>query len=159
MQGRNEDVFSRSSPQSEKYVHFNQRPLDIAGFIHVHLTVGKQELKRARISVTAKDRSQVGRDWLAARIYQFTPFNQIAASESFSMTGKKLVNAVNSSAILDIEWSEVKKAFQHLFRGQGRIKDHAVRLEFKEDVNLRQKKDDVFPFIWKMRLKKKYGVV
>ena len=58
------NFFVRPLWQSEINVDFNQQPLDIAGFNHVHLKVGKQELRRARIFVAAKGRLLVGSDWL-----------------------------------------------------------------------------------------------
>ena len=42
-------LFVRPLRQFEKNVDFNQRPLDIAGFIHMHLKIGKQDLKRTRL--------------------------------------------------------------------------------------------------------------
>ena len=54
--------FARFVLPYEKNVDFYQQPLDVVGFVHVHLKVGKQVLKRAQIMVTAKNRSFVGRD-------------------------------------------------------------------------------------------------
>ena len=33
-------IFAQPLPQLQKYVDFNQQPLKIAGFIHLHLKVG-----------------------------------------------------------------------------------------------------------------------
>ena len=43
---RNDVLFPQPLPQSEKYVDFNQQQLNIAGCIHVKLTVEKQAKKR-----------------------------------------------------------------------------------------------------------------
>ena len=66
-------IFARSLPLSEKYVDFNQKPLKIAGFIHVQLKVAKQEVERASILATATGRPLVGRDWQDALQCQFKP--------------------------------------------------------------------------------------
>ena len=87
-------LFAGCLPQLVKYVDFIQRQLDIAKFVHVHIKVAKQELKRARILVTAKSRPSVRRHWLASLKHQFTPSNQIAASECFSTNSKKFTIAV-----------------------------------------------------------------
>ena len=66
-----------------------------------------QELKRARILVTANGRSLVGSDWLAVLEYQCTPSNQIRASERFSMISKNFVNTMNASEVHNVagKWS------------------------------------------------------
>ena len=130
--------FERPPPPSDIYLHFIQRPLDVAGFIHRHLKVAKQELKRARTLVTAKSRSLVGRNWLAALKYQFTPANHITASKCSSKVTMKITIAENSCEV-------VESAFRRNFRRHGRIKDHVIELEFFEILKFTQQKGRRIP--------------
>ena len=104
----------------------------------MHLKVGKQELKRGRTLVTTKGRLLIGHDWLAALQFYFTPANQIAPIECFSMISKKLTTAANSSAVHTFERSGVERAFMQLFRIDGLIKHHEIEFEFIEIVKFTQ---------------------
>ena len=97
-------------------------------------------MKRARILAATKRRSLVGPHWLETQKYQLTPANQIAASECFSMSSKKLMNATNSSEVHTIERSEMESTFPNSYKRHGRIKDHLIKLEFIDDVKFTQQK-------------------
>ena len=53
----NQLLFAKPMPKSEMYVDYNKRPLDLLGYIHVHIKVGQKEIKRARVVI-----ARTGRD-------------------------------------------------------------------------------------------------
>ena len=58
-------IFARPLPKTEQYVDYNNKSLNLLGFMTVDVQVGKRKLKIARLVITRDGkRSLIGRDWL-----------------------------------------------------------------------------------------------
>ena len=58
-------IFARPLPKTEQYVDYNNKPLNLLGFMTADVKAGKGTIKNARIVITrAGKRSLIGRDWL-----------------------------------------------------------------------------------------------
>ena len=82
---------------------------------------------RIRIVVATNGRSLVGRDWLVALQYQFTPCNQITAKECISKVSRHPVSSAHSSEVN--RRSDVLNAFPRIFRLQEKVNDHMINFE------------------------------
>ena len=69
-------IFARPLPKNEEYCEYNEKPLNLLGFINVDDQVGKETIKKARMVIAREGKkSLVGRDWL-------TQLNFIQSSRS-----------------------------------------------------------------------------
>ena len=58
-------IFTRPLPKTKQYVDYNNKPLNLLGFMTVDVQVGKRKLENARIVITRDGkRSLIGRDCL-----------------------------------------------------------------------------------------------
>ena len=102
-------IFARPLPKTEQYVDYNNKPLNLLGFMTVDVQVGKRKLKSARIVITRDGkRSLIGRDWL-------TRLNSRVGEANGNSEYTNNIN--NFSERRDIE---TNKNFQNYFLDKGK---------------------------------------
>ena len=118
------------------YFDYNKHPLDLLGYIHVHIKVGQKEIKRARVVIARTgSKSIVGRDWLNQLKYKMT------AEEKTSEYKHSVMQIEPQERDVD----EIKNKFPDLFNRQGRIKDQQIKIELKKDFQVTQQKGRRIP--------------
>ena len=128
-------IFTRPLPKTDQYVDYNNKPLNLLGFMAVGVQVGKRKLKNAIIAITRYGkRSLIGRDWLTQLNFRVSQAN--GNSESTNIFN-------NISERRDIE--TIKQKLPILFSGQGKMKGFKVKFEFKKDAKITQPKGRIFP--------------
>ena len=126
----------REMIEGEKYVDFNGKPLNLLGYVFCELQVGNQYIKKARILNANKGtKSIVGREWLSTLRYRFTPVNE----------GELEVNSVGKDEELSAEAKQLSNEFPDLFKKNGRIKIHQVKIFLKSDAKISQQKGRRIP--------------
>ena len=128
-------IFARPLPKTEQYVDYNNKPLNLLGFMTAEVKVIRKTIKNARIVITRDGkRSLIGRDWL----------NQL----NFRM-GEANGNSEYSNIIQNIserqDSEKLKEKFPKLLRRQGKIKGYKNKCEFKKDVIIIQQKGRRMP--------------
>ena len=119
----------REMIEGEKYVDFNGKPLKLLGYVFCELQVGNQYNKKARILIAKKGtKSFIGRDWLSTLRYRFTPVKE----------GELEVNSVEKDEELSAEAKQQSNEFPDLFKRNGRIKNHQVKINLKSDAKVSQ---------------------
>ena len=77
----------RSMTESEKYIEFNGRPINLLGYIFCELQIGDGYIQKARILIAKNGtKSIVGREWLSSLRYK---------NEPQEVNGEVIVNSVN----------------------------------------------------------------
>ena len=109
---------------------YNNKPLNLLGFMTAEVKVGRKTIKTARIVITRDGkRSLIGRDWLNQLNFRVGETN---GNSEYSN------NIQNISERQDME--KLKEKFPKLFSRQGKIKGHKIKCEFeKEAINTQQK--------------------
>ena len=127
-------TFARPLPKNEEYVDYNEKPLNLIGFINVDVQVGKRTIRRARI-VIARDgkKSLVGRDWL-------TQLNCRVSEASKECESTNTVYKFENDVEIAPELKRNKQKFPKIFSRQGKITGHTIKIEFKEGARITQQK-------------------
>ena len=133
---KSETLPVREIIEGEKYVDFNGKPLNLLGYVFCELQVGNQYNKKARILIAKKGtKSIIGREWLSTLRYRFTPVNE----------GELEVNSVEKDEELSAEAKQLSNEFPDLFKRNGRIKNHQVKINLKSDAKISQQKGRRIP--------------
>ena len=118
------------------YVDLNGKQLNLLGEVFCRLQVGDQFIKKARILGTSKgSRSIIGREWLSTLRYKFEPV----------IEGKSEVNSIEKDGELCEELKKFANEFKNLFTRNGKVKNHQVRFNLKENAKIVQQKGRRIP--------------
>ena len=125
----------RQMIKGERYVDFNGKPLNLLGYVFCELQVGDQYIKKARILVTKSGtKSIIGREWLSTLKYTIAPANK----------GECEVNSIEKEE-LSTETKQFCNEFPKLFKRNGKIKDHEIKIKLKPDAKITQQKGRRIP--------------
>ena len=126
----------RQMIKGERYVDFNGKPLNLLGYVFCELQVGDQYIKKARILVTKSGtKSIIGREWLSTLKYTIAPANK----------GECEVNSIEKEEELSTETKQFCNDFPQLFKRNGKIKDHEIKIKLKPDAKITQQKGRRIP--------------
>ena len=142
----------RQLPEDEDYVDFNKRKLNLLGYVFCQLEVGESKMQKARILVAERGaKSLIGRDWLNAFNYKFVSPNQNEGKPIIckitSGTTKPIKTTKPSKTTKPENWNDKqneqiksKQQFKDLFEPEGKLNQHKVRIEFKQNAKITQQK-------------------
>ena len=121
----------RQMIKGERYVDFNGKSLNLLGYVFCELQVGDQYIKKARILVTKSyTKSIIGREWLSTLKYTIAPANK----------GECEVNSIEKEEELSTETKQFCNEIPKLFKRNGKIKDHEIKIKLKPDAKITQQK-------------------
>ena len=121
--------------EGERYVDFNGKPLNLLGYVFCELQVGDQYIKKARILVTKSGtKSIIGREWLSTLKYTIAQANK----------GECEVNSIEKEE-LSTETKQFCNEFPKLFKRNGKMKDHEIKIKLKPDAKITQQKGRRIP--------------
>ena len=122
--------------EGKKYVDINGKLLNLLGYLLCELQVGNQYIKKARILIAKKETmSIIGREWLSTLRYRFTPVNE----------GELEVISVEKDEELSAEAKKLSKELPDLFKRNGRIQNHKVKINLKSDAKISLQKGRRIP--------------
>ena len=125
----------REMIEGDRYVDFNGKPLNLLGYVFCELQVGNQYIKQARMLIAKKGtNSSIGRGWLSTLRYRFTPVNE----------GELEVISVEKDEEPK-ETKQLSKEFPDLFKRNGRIRNHQVKINLESDAKISQQKGRRIP--------------
>ena len=109
--------------RSEKYVDYDNQPLNLVRFITADVQVGRKKVKNARIVITRNgQRSLIGRDWLDQLNFRLGEANK----------NSEYNNDVNNINNQNINSEKIKQTFPNLFIRKGKLKGHQIKSEFEK---------------------------
>ena len=147
-------VVIRDIIPGERYVDYNKKPLKLLGYQFVRLEVAGVTVSKARVLVASNaGKSIVDRDWLVALRYKITqPIERgeckvnkqnAGCKESiFEISPEKKQNSEEKQSP-DIK--QLVGEFPKLFKRKGRVKNYEIKINMKDDVKLRSKRDAASP--------------
>ena len=128
---KRENLPIRELVETERYVDFNGKPLQLLGYVFCELMVNNSYIRRARILIAKKGtKSNIGREWLSTLKYQVAP----------EQKGEFEVNSIEKDQDLSVEKKHFVKEFSKLFERRGKITNHKVKINFKSDAKISQQK-------------------
>ena len=128
-------LFAKPMPNNEKYVDFNNKPLNLLGYIIVTVKVGQKTIKGARLIITRDGgRSLIGRDWMSQLNYTLASNTPSEYHSSILLVNEQ----TNDIATL-------LSRFPKAFTGHGKVKEHQIQIEFLSDTTTSQQKGRRIP--------------
>ena len=145
-------LFIRQLPEDEEYVDFNERKLNLLGYVFCQLDVGDSKLQKARILIAERGaKSLIGRDWLNAFNYKFVSPNQnegkrtickitSGTTQPIKLDKPNKTNEPENGNDQQNEQTKLKQQFKELFERQGKLNKHKVKIEFKQNAETTHQK-------------------
>ena len=132
---KRETLQVRDLIKEEKYVDFNGKQLNLLGYVFCELQVGDSYIRKARVLVARKGyKSIIGREWLSTLRFSFT-----------QEKGELEVNSIDKDEELSEETKQFVKDFPKLFSRKGKIKNHQVKINLKNEARVSQQKGRRIP--------------
>ena len=145
---KRENLPVRDMVESERYVDFNGKPLQLLGYVFCELQVNESYIKKARILIAKKGtKSIIGREWLSTLNYQVVP----------EQKGELEVNSIKKHQEISVETKHFVKEFPKLFERRGKVTNHEVKINFKADAKITQQKGRRIPIQLQKAVDKEIG--
>ena len=145
---KRENLLVRDMVESERYVDFNGKPLQLLGYVFCELQVNESYIKKARILIAKKGtKSIIGREWLSTLNYQVVP----------EQKGELEVNSIKKHQEISVETKHFVKELPKLFERRGKVTNYEVKINFKADAKITQQKGRRIPIQLQKAVDKEIG--
>ena len=128
---KRENLPVREMVETERYVDFNGKPLQLLGYVFCEVKVNNSYIRKARILIAKKGTKSIsGREWHSTLKYQVAP----------EQKGEFEVNSIEKDQDLSVETKQFVKEIPKLFERRGKKTNHKVKINFKSDAKILQQK-------------------
>ena len=116
--------------EGDRYVDFNEKPLQLFGYVFCQLQVNESYVRKTRILIAQNGfKSIIGREWLSMLRNKLEPEQ-----------AKLIVNCIEKKQELSEKTKQLVGEFPALFEKQGKVKSYQVKINLKPNAKTTQQK-------------------